>query len=183
MRLAAPGLYGSQRDLRLVLVERDAADHDVLHVLRFFFHNRTWVVVETGADLEHDAELLGELDGARLHDLGAEAGQFEHFVVGDLRQLAGSLHDARISGVNAIDVRVDLAEIGLDRRRQRDGRKVGTAAAERGDLPLAGLPLEAGDNHDVATIEQLVDALRRDVLNFGLGVNAIGDDARLRAGQ
>ncbi len=32
-------------------------------------------------------------------------------------------------------------------------------------------------------VEMLVDLLGRDVVNFGLGVNAVGDDARLRAGH
>ncbi len=31
--------------------------------------------------------------------------------------------------------------------------------------------------------EQVVNLLGRDVLNLGLGMNAVGDDARLRAGQ
>ena len=32
-------------------------------------------------------------------------------------------------------------------------------------------------------VQQVVDRFGRDVLNLGLGVNAVGDDARLRAGE
>ena len=136
MRAATPGWSGTptQGDLGLVLVERDAADDDVFHALGFFFHNRSWVVVQAGAHFEDDAEFLGELDRARLHDLGAEAGQFEHLVVGNLVQLLRVGHDARIGGVDAVHVRVNLAEIRLQRGGQGDGGEVRAAAAQRGDL-------------------------------------------------
>ena len=185
MRAATPGLSGTadEGDFGLVFVERDAADDDVFHACGFFFHNGSWVVIETGADFEHDAEFFGELDRARLHHLRAKAGQFEHFVVGNFLELARARHDARVGGVNAIDVRVNLAKVGLERRGQGDGRQVRTAAAQRGDLPFGSLSLKTGDDDHVALIEQLMDLLGGDVLNLGLGVNAIGDDARLRAGQ
>ena len=43
--------------------------------------------------------------------------------------------------------------------------------------------LEAGDDDDVAVVEGLAHALGRDVLDAGLGVGAVGDDADLGAGE
>jgi hypothetical protein len=93
----------------------------------------------------------------QLHDLGAEAGEFEHFVVGNLGELLRVRDDAGVGGVNAVDVRVDLAEVGLERGGERDGGEVGTAAAERGDLRLRRFALESGDDDDIAGVEQFVD--------------------------
>ena len=141
---ATPGRSGTPTSVifGLVFVERDAANDDVFHAAGFFFHNSSWVVVETGADFENDAEFFGEFHRAGLHDLGAQAGQFQHFVVGDFRQLARARHDARIGRVNAIDIRINLAEIGLERGGQGDGRQVRTAPTQCGDLAVAASALE-----------------------------------------
>ena len=42
-------------------------------------------------------------------------------------------HDARIGGVDAVNIGVDVAAIGLQRRRQRHRAGIRAAAAERGD--------------------------------------------------
>src|SRR5688500_19119567 len=48
-----------------------------------------------------------------------------------------------------VDVAVDLADIGLERSRERDGGRVGPSTAERGDvLGVLADPLEAGDDRD-----------------------------------
>ena len=70
------------------------------------------------------------------------------------------------------------------RRSQGDRRGVGAAAAEGGDLlGVLGDALEAGDDDDVALVERLPDAARRDVDDAGLAVGRVGDDAGLRAGE
>ena len=68
-------------------------------------------------------------------------------------------------------------------RRDGDGREVTAAAAQRGDAPIRRLALEARHDHDVAVLEVRVDLLRRDVGDLRLGVDAIGNDARLRTGE
>ena len=40
-------------------------------------------------------------------------------------------HDARIGGVDAVDVRADLAVLGVERRRHRHGGRIAAAASER----------------------------------------------------
>ena len=78
-----------------------------------------------------------QLDRARLQDLGALRRHLEHLLVGDLVDLARLLDDPRIGRVDAVDVGVDVAAVGLERRRQRHRRGVRAAAAERRDAAVA----------------------------------------------
>jgi hypothetical protein len=107
-------------------------------------------MIETGTDLKLHFEFFGEFDRARLHDLGAEAGQFQHFVVGNLVDLLRVRHEARVGGVDAVDVGVNFAGVGLERGGHGDGGEVGAAATERGDVAVVVLALEAGDDDDMA---------------------------------
>ena len=92
--------------------------------------------------------------------------------------------DPRVGGEDAVDVGVDLADVGLERGRERDGRGVGAAAAEGGDLLGVGRDaLEAGDDDDVAVADRLGDPAGRDVDDLGLAVHRVGDHAGLRAGE
>ena len=123
---------------------------------------------------------LAQLNGAGLH-LGAAGRQLQHLLVVNLNQLARLGHDARVGGVDALDVRVDLASLRAKRGCQRDGRRIRTAAAQRGDLLLLGHSLESADHCDAARIQLRQDAVRRDVSNARLSVQRFGLDARLQA--
>ena len=95
------------------------------------------------------------LDAAQHQHLGAAGRHLEHLLVADGRQLLGVRHDARIGGEDAVDVGVDLADVGVERRGQRDRRGVGAAAAERGDVfGVLADALEAGDDGDRALVER-----------------------------
>ena len=141
------------------------------------------MLVETVPHLEGHAKVFGEFHRAGLHDLGPAGGHFQHFLVGQLVELARGGHDARVAGVNAVHVRKNLAKVRADGGGQGDGRQVAAAAAERGDLPGGGLTLEAGDDDDVAVVERVVDLLGGNVGDLCLRVNTVRHDARLRAGQ
>jgi hypothetical protein len=106
-----------------------------------------------------------------LQHLGAEAGHFQHFLEGDGVQLAGFRHDARVGGVDAVDIGVDLAFVGFQRGGEGDAGGVGTAATQRGDVAVLVHALEAGDDHDMAAVEigaQVVFVNREDA-RFGVG--------------
>ena len=128
----------------------DAVRIDVLRLVEARAHEDAHVV--------HHAEL----DRAHLQDLGAERGHFQHLLERDLVEAARLRHDARIGGVDAVDVGVDVAAVGLDRGGDRDRRGVGAAAAERGDA--AGVlvhALEAGDHRDLPALLEALDESRR----------------------
>ncbi len=76
----------------------------------------------------------GVLHAPQVQDVRAAGGQLEHLLVGDVRQLPRGRHDAGVGAEDAVDVGVDLADLGAQRCGERDGRRVGPAAAERGDV-------------------------------------------------
>ena len=93
----------------------------------------------------------------------------------------------RIRGVDAPDVREDLAAVRTEGGRERDGRRVAAAAPEGRDLAVpdgrGALALEPGDDDDPAVGELLADAARFDVGDAGPAVAAVRGDAGLRTGQ
>ncbi len=119
-------------------------------------------------DFKDHAEFFGEFHRARLHDFGAEAGEFEHFVVGNLVELLRIGDQARVGGINAINVGINLAQVGFQRGGEGNGREIGAAAAERGDLTFESLALEPGDDDHIALLQQFVDFFRGDIVNLRL---------------
>ena len=102
----------------------------------------------------------GELDGPRLQHRGSRRGEVQHLRPADGGQLARPRHDARVGREDPVDVGEDLALAQAERRGQGHRRRVGTAAAQRGDVPAGRDPLEAGDEHDRPGVQLLEDAQR-----------------------
>ena len=163
---ARPVGDAAQRDLRLVLGVGDTGDdllfHDFILVanersgrVEKIAHSRRVRVVEGGA--HEGAHLVhhGKLDRAHLQHLGAERGHFQHFLEGDLRQPPRLRLDARVGRVDAVDIGIDVAAVGLDGGGDRHGAGVGAAAAERGDAVVGRDALEAGDDRHLALAEAL----------------------------
>ena len=99
-------------------------------------------------------------------------------------ELARFRHDAGVGRVDAVDVAVDLADVGVEGGGERDGRRVGAAATQRGDVAgVAVESLEARDDDDRALVERFTQADRRDVDDAGGAVRGIRDHARLAAGE
>ena len=90
-------------------------------------------IVERRPHIELDPVNHRHFDRAHLQDLRAERGHFEHFLERDLVEPARLGNDARVGGVDAVDVGVDVAAVGLQRGGERHGGGVGAAATERGD--------------------------------------------------
>ena len=118
-----------------------------------------------------------------MHDFAAAAGHFEHFVEADLVEFFGGGDYAGVAGIDAVHVGKDLAEVGLHGGCDGDGGEVAAAAPEGGDALVFGLALEAGDDADIALGEVLFELLGGEVGDFGAGVDAVGDDAGLCAGE
>src|SRR5581483_12225799 len=95
----------------------------------------------------------------------------------------GCRDNPRVGGIDTVDVRIDLAEVGFERGGQSDRRQIGSPAPERGDLAVGGLPLDPGHDDDLALVEQVVDLFWSDVLDFGFRMYAVGDDASLGASE
>ena len=85
-------------------------------------------VLERRQHAQLDVVLARELDRADLQHLRAEARHLEHFLEGHRVEPTRFRHDARVGGVDAVDVGIDLALVGLERGGQRDARGVRPAA-------------------------------------------------------
>ena len=118
-----------------------------------------------------------------MEHLGAQAGQLQHLVEGDLLQLARPLHRAGVGSIYAVHIGVDLAQIGMEGRRQGHRRGVRAAPAQGGDVPVLVDALEAGHQHDLVLVQLGLDALGLDALDAGVAVGGIGIHARLPAGE
>ena len=71
----------------------------------------------------------GDFHRARLQHLGAQRRHFQHLFVGDLFEPPRLGNDARVGGVDAVHVGVDVAAVRLERRRHRHRAGVRAAAA------------------------------------------------------
>ena len=99
---------------------------------------------------------FAEFDRAAVHDAGAEAGHFEYLVVADLVDLDGLLEYAGVGGIDAVNIGIDFADLGLQGRRQRDRAGIRAAATECGDVLILVNALKAGDDDDLALVEMLL---------------------------
>ena len=146
--------------LGLAAVVRDSGQDGVFHgdVLHRSVDDGAGLVGVRRADVHRHVVAAGVLHAAQHQHLGAARGHLEHLLEGDGVQPAGVGHDARVGGEDAVDVGVDLADVGLQRRGQRDRGGVRTAAAQRGDvLGVLADALESGDQHDLALVEGVAD--------------------------
>ncbi len=151
--MPGPVRHAAHGDLGLVPRIGDAGHDFLFHDLVLVHHQgatRAFLrrVLERGQHLDPHVLLHRQFHAARLQHAGADRGELQHLLVGDLIQLAGPGNDSRVGRVDAVDVGVDVAAVGLQRRRQRHRRGVGPAAAQRGDPVVRADALEAGhDRH------------------------------------
>ena len=185
MRPATPGLvrHAEQRDPRLGGRVGDGGDEGVLHRFLFRDDNGTGSVVEARSAVDPHAVVARVLDRAQLEHAGSRGRHLEHLLEGEHGELAGVGHDPRVRAEDPGDVGVDLADLGAQRRGERDRRGVRAAAPERRHVVARRDALKAGDQHDLLLIERRRDAVGADVEDPRLGVGGVGDDAGLRAGQ
>ena len=109
--------------------------------------------VEAGQHPQRDTVLADEFQRARMQYFGAQAGEFHHFFKSDGIEQASVFDDARVGGIDAGDIGVDLAFIGIERGGDRNGGGIGAATAEGGDSATGGDALEAGDHRRSAGVE------------------------------
>ena len=135
-RAAIPGRSGTPRIVTSASdgVVRDPEMIGLLHQLLLTDDPGALAPRERGADVDRHSVVACELDRAQHQHLRARRGQLEHLLVGDGVELARFGHDPRVGREDALDVGVDLADIGVERGRERDRRRVRAAAAERRHL-------------------------------------------------
>ena len=123
--------------------------------------------------------LAGKFHSAYLQYLRAHTGHFQHFFKGNPVEAARAVHDTWIGGVDAVDIRVDLALVGLEGRSEGDCRGIGAAAAKCGNTAVFVHALKTRHHHDGAVGEIGVQALVIDFTDAGLGMGTVGENAHL----
>src|SRR3984957_18561547 len=156
-------------NLGFVLGKGDAGDNVAFHDLLLAADQRTrrcavrvdiLGFVEAGTDEHRHVVHHAEFHRADLQPLGTLRGQFQHILERDLVEPARLGNHARVGGIDAIDIGIDIAAVGLDRGGDRHRRGVGTAASQRGDSPGLRIDaLEAGDHGDFLAVLEAVDQL------------------------
>ena len=181
-RRGDPGLVRdiTQRDLRLVAREGDAGDNLLLHDFLLVADKRAKLrvrrIVERRAHVKPDLVHHRQFDRAHLQHLGAERSHFQHFLERHFGEPARLRHHARVGRVDAVDVGVDIASIGRDRRRKRNRGRIRAAAPQRRH-PVGGFmhALETGDDGDLARRKPLAEPRPVDARDAGRAMHVVGD--------
>ncbi len=135
------------------------------------------------ARVDRDLGAARPLDGLRVEHLRPGLGHLLQAREIDLRQVHGLGHDARIGRVDAVDVAVDLAALGPERRREGHRGGVAAAATERRDLAAVAHALVTRDDDDATARQLVLDAVGAHLEDARVEVAVVGDDAALRAGE
>ena len=168
----------------------DAGDELAFHIVSNFvvpddqrtaMPLRAMTVIEGGEDADADLLLHRQPDRARLQHLGADAREFEHLFIGDAAELAGARDDARVGGVDAVHIGIDIAAIGADCRRDRDRRGIRTAATECGNPVFVGQTLKTGDDCNLARRHRVEQRAGVDLFDAGACVRVGRTDRHLPA--
>src|ERR1700719_4204765 len=173
----------ADRNLRLVLGERDSGDdllfHDVLLGANqgpFMWINALRRIEARSHEYAHLAD-HAEFDRADLKHLGAQRGKLEHFLECDPIKPPRLRHHARVGSIDAIDIGVDIAAIGLYGGRDRHRRGIRAAAAPSGDS--AGIQvdtLEAGNDRDLLAFTEALDEFAAIDIEDARGCMSVGSN-------
>ena len=123
----------------------------------------------------------GHFDRAGLEDLGAQRSHFEHFLERDFFDPPRFRHDARVGRVDAVDIGIDVADLGIQRGGNRHGARIGPAPAERGHTLIFRDALETGDHGDLAGIDGIRQAGIVKAHDAGLAMALVGLELQLPA--
>ena len=105
-----------------------------------------------------------------MKHLGAEGGKLEHFVIGYFVELFGVFDNSRVGGINAVHIGINMAGVGLERRGDGNGSRVGAASSEGGYVVIFIYALKTRNNHDVFAVELGLKSFRLDFFNAGVTV-------------
>ena len=161
-------------DFCYLLIVCNTANDKIFLFHRVFLPNDcARLIRKRRADVNGDVVKLAHFNRARLHDTCAETRHLQHLIIGDFFHLARALDNARVGGVNAVNIRVNLAGICTERTRECNSRCIRTAAPQCDRVACGICALKARDDDDVAPIQFLVYALRFDAYDAPLCENII----------
>ena len=166
-----------------LFILRHAGNVRFFHVFHNLLYNRTGVSGKAGEHLQRHAVAFCQLNRAVVQNLRAHGRKLQHFVIGDFLQLARLGNDARITGIDAVHIGIDLADVRLKGNRQCNGRRVRAAAAERRHVAVAVDALKARNQNDALFVHFLAHAVAVDLGDARGRVIGVGLHADLPAAQ
>ena len=139
-------------------------------------------IVKRRAHVKLDLIHHRQFDRAHLQHLGAQRRHFQHFFERHFGEPARLRHDPRIGRINAVDIGIDIAPVGRDRRSERNGGRVRAAPPERRH-PIGGLmhALKPGDDGDLTRRKAIAKPRSVDAGNAGRAMRVVGDERDLPA--
>ncbi len=175
--------HPQQRDHRQVLLQRHTLHGHRFHS-RCLRHNHCSPRVgHRAAHMNGYMVFLAEFNRPRVHDPRTRRGHLQHDVKADLVHLSRLRHHARIGRVDAVHIRVDLAEFRAEQRGQRHRRRVRGPAPERKNLSARINPLKSSDDHDLVVRQLPVDTFTINALNPRPRVYAVRNQPQLPGRQ
>lgn len=106
-------------------------------------------------DIDRNTRTDGWDDRLIRENTEARISKFAHFAVGHRRDAFRHLRDdARVDGVNGINIRKVLVDIGANRRRENRTRDIATAARKSRDFTIFRIAKEAWINDDALEVRE-----------------------------
>ena len=170
------------RNPRDACILRHAGDVCLFH-FDDLLHFRAGLLLQAGHDFHIHTVLFCQFHAAVVEHLGSLAGQLQHLVVSNLLQLHRAGNHPGVRGIHAVHISINLAQVRPEGGGQGHGAGVGPAPAQGSHVAEAINPLEAGHQDDLVLIQLLLNALRVNALNPGVGVGAGGMHAHLPGRQ
>ena len=123
----------------------------------------------------------GDFHRTGLQHLGAQGRHFQHLLIGDLFQATRFRDNARVGGIDAVHVGIDIAARRADTGGNRHSAGVGAAAAQGRDAGAGRHALESGDHGDLAILDRSLHVGGGDAFDAGRAMHGTGLDRHLPA--
>lgn len=121
----------------------------------------------------------GKLNRAHLKHLGTKRCHFQHFFKCNAGKALGLGFNARVGRIDAIDISIDVATVGLHTGRNRNCRGIRATAAQCCNTIIRADALETCNNSYLSHFHPTDDFRTVDFLNTGSTVSIIGLDWNL----
>ena len=121
--------------------------------------------------MDGDLMGLGEFDRVRHKHTSTGFGEAQHVFIGDPIDLSRVWHDPWVGKEDAVDIGVDLTNVGAEGRCKGDSGCVRSPSPKSGHFSALRIhSLEPGHNHHLAIRKRILDPLPRYLANPGLAV-------------
>ena len=185
--------HAKNGNLGFVAVESDAGNKGFFHFFIFlkgdqgaglrFFIDRNIPGRKAAENADGHPVFASKFHRTDLQHLGAHAGHFQHFLKTDDAHAARLRNNARIGGIDAIDIGVDQTLVSLQCRSNGHRRGVTATTPQRRDIALIVDSLETGDDDNFASAQCGSYAFVVDLPDPRLGIGAVGMHRNLPAGK